>query len=603
MRTPYVPRCFYAAVRIAFDAVLGLIALGLPLRGTAWAQAVGAEFQVNTVTVDEQHVPAVAADADGNFVAVWSSYPDGSGTGIFGRRYTSAGAAVGGEFRVNTYTTSVQGYPAVAADADGDFVVVWESYRPGSNLDVFAQRYTSAGAAAGGEFQVNTYTTNRQYQAAVAADADGDFVVAWHSDAGQDGSARGVFGQRYTSAGVAVGAEFQVNTYTTSSQIDPAVATDPDGDFAVVWGSYGQDGSEFGVFGRRYTSAGVAVGAEFQVNTYTSNRQAYPVVATDADGDFVVVWHSYGQDGSDVGVFGQRYTSAGAAVGAEFQVNTYTTYRQNAPAVAVDADGDFVVVWTTNPQDETSSGVVGQWYTSSGATVGGEFQVNTYTSNAQYQAVVAADADGNIVVVWESFGQDGSYSGIFGRRFQRAEGATQSVGAGGALTTDTESDGATASDPVETTVISPAAGTISILEQTANGSPPSGFQFVGQEVAITAPGATAADPLVIIFELDASAIRSGEDQTSIQLLRNGVAVPPCTGAPGDADLDPCVSSRVLQGDGDVEITVLTSTASDWTFAVQSPLSIPTLSSFGRFILTGWLLLALGRALRRELTTG
>jgi hypothetical protein len=105
------------------------------------------------------------------------------------------------------------------------------------------------------------------------------------------------------------GTEFQVNTYTTSAQIFPAVAADADGDFVVVWwdlASPGQDGDSIGVFGQRYTSAGIAQGAEFQVNTYTTSGQLSPAVAADADGDFVVVWMSPG-DSSDFGVFGQRF--------------------------------------------------------------------------------------------------------------------------------------------------------------------------------------------------------------------------------------------------------------------------------------------------------
>ncbi len=36
-----------------------------------------------------------------------------------------------------------------------------------------------------------------------------------------------------------------------------------------------------------------------------------------------------------------------APVGGEIQVNTFTTGPQWAPALAMDADGDFVVVWTS----------------------------------------------------------------------------------------------------------------------------------------------------------------------------------------------------------------------------------------------------------------
>ena len=40
---------------------------------------------------------------------------------------------------------------------------------------------------------------------AVAMDAGGDFVVAWESDNGEDGSGYGIFAQTYTAAGVAQG--------------------------------------------------------------------------------------------------------------------------------------------------------------------------------------------------------------------------------------------------------------------------------------------------------------------------------------------------------------------------------------------------------------
>ena len=151
---------------------------------------------------------------------------------------------------------------------------------------------------------------------------------------------------------------------------------------------------------------------------------------------------------------------------------------------------------------------------------------------------------------------------------------TEVVAPGGTATTDTEADGATAADPVETSVTSPNGGTVSIVEATTTMTPPSGFSFLGQQVSITAPAATAADPLVIVFQIDASAIPAGEDETTVQVFKNGVLVPACTGAPGVADPDPCISNRTLLADGDIELTALSSTASDWNFGV-APEPTPT----------------------------
>jgi hypothetical protein len=387
----------------------------------AWPQGnpLGPEFQINTYTTAGQYFADVAPDASGNFVVVWQSFfQDGSYAGIFGQRYANSGAPVGPEFQINTFITILQVRPSVAADSSGNFVVVWDSYvQDGSGVGVFGQRYASSGAALGPEFRVNTFTTGNQYRPDVASDASGNFVVAWQS-ANQDGSNFGIFGQRYASSGTPSGQEFRVNTYTTNNQGSPSVAADSAGNFVLVWGSTLQDGSGGGIFGQRYASSGAPLGPEFRVNTYTTNAQGFKDVAWATSGGFVVVWSSQSQDGSAYGVFGQRYASSGAPLGPEFRVNTYTTLNQVAPSVAADAAGNFVVVWHSETQDGSSTGVFGQRYDSSGTPLGPEFRVNTHTTSFQNSSSVAADVTGNFVVVWQSANQDGSNDwGIFGQRY------------------------------------------------------------------------------------------------------------------------------------------------------------------------------------------
>jgi hypothetical protein len=184
-------------------------------------------------------------------VASGSYSQDGDRFGIVGQRYDAAGLPQGGEFLVNTYTTSEQHYPVLAVDADGRFVVVWQSYtQDGGDWGVFGQRYDAGGAHLGAEFRVNAHTTGSQFEPDVAVDAAGHFVVVWSSY--QDGSGFGIYGQRYDASGAPRGSEFRVNSYTTSFQRFPRVGIDPVGNFVVIWQSFTQDGSSFGVFGQRY---------------------------------------------------------------------------------------------------------------------------------------------------------------------------------------------------------------------------------------------------------------------------------------------------------------------------------------------------------------
>ena len=391
----------------------------------AWAQGnpVGPEFRVNTYTTDYQFAPVVAVGASGNFVVVWQS--DQRGQGVFGQRYASSGVPLGPEFPVNTQTNSQQQFPAVAgSDTSGNFVVVWQAtYNgpSGSGDGIFGQRYASSGAPLGPEFRVNTYTTDIQFDPAVAADPTGNFVVVWTTSAQPlPPSNADVFGQRYASSGAPLGSEFRVNTYTTLIQSGPSVVSTGSGDFVVVWQSgFGQDGAEYGVFGQRYASSGAPLGPEFRVNTHTTWQQYRPSVAADFAGDFVVVWYS---TYPAPGVFGQRYASSGAPLGPEFRVNTNgvgTYYLTSRLSIGSDSSGNFVVLWNSYGQDGSDAGVFGQRYASSGIPLGPEFRVNTYTTASQIDPSVAADSSGNFVVVWNSYGQDGSSWGVFGQRYSQ----------------------------------------------------------------------------------------------------------------------------------------------------------------------------------------
>lgn len=149
-----------------------------------------------------------------------------------------------------------------------------------------------------------------------------------------------------------------------------------------------------------------------------------------------------------------------------------------------------------------------------------------------------------------------------------AQSTARTLAAGESITSDTEGDGATVFDPVEISVTTPNAGMVTIEESLLTGSPPSGFTLFGRQVVISAPPATAEAPLVMVFRLDASVIPPGETEADVAVLKNDVEVPACAGATGVALPDPCVSSRALLGDGDVALTVLTATASTWTFGLR-----------------------------------
>ncbi|MFK0090924.1 beta strand repeat-containing protein, partial [Pseudomonas sp. NPDC090755] len=214
-------------------------------------------------------------------------------------------------------TINFNGYDySAVADASGNWGVVV----PAANLTgAYAKVITVTATDAAGNVSapatrsvwlsasVNTTASGDQVDGNVTNLADGGWVVTWKSS--QD-----IYQQRYTSAGVASGVETLVNSTTLNGQQLPSVTGLSDGGWVVTWISFKQDGSADGIYQQRYTSAGVASGAETQVNTYTANIQSYPSVTGLSDGGWVVTWSSLFQE-TGWGVYQQRYTSTGVAVG------------------------------------------------------------------------------------------------------------------------------------------------------------------------------------------------------------------------------------------------------------------------------------------------
>ena len=228
-------------------------------------QAVSSAFVVNSILEDGQVSQSIAALKDGGFVLAWEdgggTRGDGSFSGISARRFDAAGTSLGDDFQVNTTTLLAQMEPDVASLAGGGFVIAWtDGSHSGpddsSNIkfDIRAQIYDATGTPAGAEFVVNTTVLGFQDQPAIAALADGGFVISWTDNSGSgtgiggDTSGDAVRAQRFEASGARRGGEFLVNTVTHNDQLRSDVAVLAHGGFAIAWqDNSGVNGGGFGV--------------------------------------------------------------------------------------------------------------------------------------------------------------------------------------------------------------------------------------------------------------------------------------------------------------------------------------------------------------------
>jgi hypothetical protein len=166
------------------------------------------DVQVNSYTPGGQLLPSVAAAGD-DFVVAWTSGgsagSDSSGYSVQARRVSSSGAPLDADLQVNLYTPDLQFAPSVAAGRSGGFVVAWESLGSfGGDLygrSIQGRIFDAGGAPLGSQFEVNGTLLGDQFLPAVAADVDTDFVVVWNSfgSAGDDADSTSVQAQRFAS--------------------------------------------------------------------------------------------------------------------------------------------------------------------------------------------------------------------------------------------------------------------------------------------------------------------------------------------------------------------------------------------------------------------
>ncbi|NCR66249.1 MAG: hypothetical protein GPJ34_06510, partial [Microcystis aeruginosa LL11-07] len=217
--------------------------------------------------------------------------------------------------------------------------------------------------------------------------------------------------------------EFQVNTYTTNNQgfsdnyHQSSITALKDGGFVIVWSSQGQDGSDWGIYGQRYDTNSNKIGSEFQINTYTQNAQYNPSITALNSGGFVIVWASKLQDGSGNPIYGQRYDANGNKLGSEFQISTYTQDTQwwePHASVATLNDGGFFVTWASELGD-VNGNIYGQRYDANGNKVGTNFPINTYAYHVQIEASAITLTNGDLIVAWQS--AHSSHWGLYGQRY------------------------------------------------------------------------------------------------------------------------------------------------------------------------------------------
>lgn len=389
-----------------------------------WMMAVdafGDEVLVNDLiarTQTTEAATAAVAMSEAGRVVVFSGNGPGDDAGVFVKRYDADGDELGtGAVLVNSTVAGSQYAASVAMDEDGSFVVVWAGRGTGDKEGIFFQRFSATGAKVGGETLVNTTTAGKQLDPTIAMNADGAFAIGWSGQSTGDPS--GVYLQLFTAAGVKVGSEVRVNTTTANHQQGLAMVFDSAGNLVTAWSSLHQDGSDWGVYCQRFDSSGARLGNPFALNTTTANSQMNVTLAAGPDGEVVAAWQSRGQDGDGWGIYARKLSANASTFSTEIRLNDTTAGQQFDAKIGIAEDGTWLATWTTGATNGAGWEVRARKFDANGAPESASFAVNQDLAGAnsghQQHASLAVIGD-KAVIVWSGEGR-GDRRGVFLQEF------------------------------------------------------------------------------------------------------------------------------------------------------------------------------------------
>jgi hypothetical protein len=374
--------------------------------------------------------PDVVVDKSGRSIWVWDGTPAGTRKEVFLRFFPADGGPPGDPVQVNTYDDNNQHFPRVAVRDDGSFLVAWLSAeRPEPEDNFFrniirSQAFDADANPVGGEQILSTLdpllTTDNKVD--VAALPGGDYIVVWRSSQTPepDDSSTSIQGRGIGANGVPLAGQFQVNsTQTSVSERFPAVTELADGGFLVVW-------TLPEVHGRRFAADFTPVGDDFNINTLTDGTESEADVVLHEDGRVLVVWADQEDRANFTEIRGRLFSQNLIAQGADFRINTLVTGAQDYPRAASYGTGGFFVVWDSGASagdDDSPPGIEGRIVTGSDQFTGPEFQLNQWTSGKQQVPGIGGKND-RVAVGWDSatnvdslasviYGQFWSICGIF----------------------------------------------------------------------------------------------------------------------------------------------------------------------------------------------
>ena len=275
----------------------------------------------------------------------------------------------------------------IAKTSDRNFVAVWHEY-DGANANVWASTYV-IGTGWEDTQQIQAPNNSDELNPRIAADGQGHAYVVWSQ---YDGTRSDVWYTRYT-VGSGWGTATQLSaTNVGVENFSPVIAASASGDVAIAWVNHANQ--DYAVWGS-YLPANGVMGPSTRIETATGNTGDVRV-AIDSAGIATAVWINYDTGDNTLALWANRcsggtWGAGGIIENSPLSLSEYT--------LTVDSNDDVIAVWTQQITNNSQGVYVSRYNGTAGSWSARTSLAETVDGSAYYPAV-AADADGDLMVVW-----------------------------------------------------------------------------------------------------------------------------------------------------------------------------------------------------------
>lgn len=415
-----------------------------------------------------QNSPQLISDGTGGTIITWADNRTGEWD-IYAQRINAAGVAQWTDNGVAICTAvNYQSDPKLVSDGAGGAIITWYDSRNGdTNLDIYSQRISAAGAVEWTANGVAICTASYfQWQQVITSDGNGGAIIAWQDDRnGGTSSNVEIYSQRISKTGDVQWTANGVAICTAlNNQLSPVITSDSTNGAIIAWYDYRNGTTNSDIYSQRINTAGTVQWTANGVAVCTaSNFQILGSITSDGASGAIIVWHDKRNGAPNSDIYCQRISADGivqwTANGVAICI---APNNQEWAVITSDGQKGAIIAWYDR-RSGTNQDIYAQRINGSGVVlwiVNGA-EISTVNGD-QERTTIAGDGSGGAIITWQDY-RSGTDKDIYAQRVS-SNGTAQWATGGIAISK------ATGDQEYATLVSDPAGGAIITWSDKRNGS-------------------------------------------------------------------------------------------------------------------------------------